>query len=121
MLIYKEWIKIYDFTNKHVGFLQVISCCDDKKNGSSRWICDCDCGIKGVIKTAHCLIYGKNQSCGCYVKQLHSKENTYIRDNDTYIGKTQNGYEFIIDVDDYEKVSKYCWHQHNDGYLKQTK
>ena len=109
----------YDLIGKHIGRLTVVSCCDNNMDGRSKWICKCDCGNKNVIRSTHCLIYGKNQSCGCYVKDFHKKLNDYIFNklDNTYIGITSNGYEFIIDSEDFTLVNKYCWHQHQDGYL----
>ena len=29
-----------------------------------------------------------------------------------------NPYKFIIDKEDYNLVNQYCWHKHQDGYLR---
>lgn len=55
-------------------------------------------------------------------KQLISlakkKQNKYDFFDEYIIGYTRNGYEFYIDLDDYDKVKNYCWHKHQDGYLR---
>ena len=44
--------------------------------------------------------------------------NKYDLSGEFGIGWTQNGYEFYFDKEDYELISQYCWHKHQDGYLR---
>lgn len=55
---------------------------------------------------------------GVFNKNIKRK-NRYVI-GDKYIkGFTKNdNYEFIIDNQDYEEIRKYCWHRHEDGYLR---
>ena len=46
------------------------------------------------------------------------KHNKYIEKNNYFIGETKRGYKFIIDKEDYNLVNQYCWHKHQDGYLR---
>mgnify|MGYP004611461269 FL=1 len=62
-------------------------------------------------------------SCGCYKKetskhsQANKRQNRWIKKDGYYIGITRSGAEFMIDEDDYDSVSKLCWHKGNDGYI----
>ena len=109
-----------DFTGQHIGLLTVLYCDDDKMNKYSYWWCKCDCGNEELFKrSAHCLRYGQNQSCGCYKKTINKKINKYIINSDNTVTIfTNNNDEFIIDYCDLDKIIKYCWHTHQDGYLR---
>lgn len=37
------------------------------------------------------------------------KHNLYYFENDYVVGVTTNGYKFIFDIDDYDKIQKYSW------------
>lgn len=45
-------------------------------------------------------------------------KNKYDLSGEYGIGWTQNGYEFYFDKEDYELIKNYCWHKHQDGYLR---
>lgn len=45
------------------------------------------------------------------------KSNKYKFENDFCIGLLKDGTEFIFDIDDYEKVSKYYWSLNGNGYI----
>lgn len=45
-------------------------------------------------------------------------KNKYDLSGEYGIGWTQNGYEFYFDLDDYNLIQGYCWHKHQDGYLR---
>lgn len=47
--------------------------------------------------------------------------NTYIFTDNFIIGHTNNGKEFYIDIDDYEKIKDYCWHINAQGYVATQK
>ena len=49
----------------------------------------------------------------------NKKENAYdLTSNDYGIGYTEDNYEFIFDKEDINIINKYCWHKHQDGYLR---
>lgn len=48
-----------------------------------------------------------------------NKKNKYKDCGDFYIGYTRNdNYEFYIDKKYYDLIWQYCWHRHQDGYLR---
>ena len=57
---------------------------------------------------------------GAYDKSTaYNKVNKYEEHEDFYIGYTRNGdYEFYIDKKHYGLIWNYCWHRHQDGYLR---
>lgn len=102
--------------------------------------CICDCQqnlppekVKYTYATKNALIRGVNgftkgtiKSCGCLKNELSAARgkdnkitNKYDLTSKEYgIGRTQKGYEFYFDKEDYEIISKYCWHKHQAGYLR---
>ena len=45
--------KAIDETGKKYGYLTVIKRAPNSPNGKAKWVCDCDCGTKGVIVFGH--------------------------------------------------------------------
>lgn len=101
--------------------------------------CICDCQknkiheeIKYTYVRLSSLINGINnkkggiKSCGCLHDELAAKRgknnkrsNIYDLESFDYgVGYLKDGYEFYFDKEDYELISKYCWHKHHDGYLR---
>ena len=57
--------KFIDLTNQRFGRLTVVKFLYyDKKAGSSKWKCKCDCGNEVEVLTS-CLRRGDTKSCGC--------------------------------------------------------
>lgn len=55
-----------DVFGERYGILTVLKYWDIDKNGKSRWLCFCDCGVFKVI-VARSLKAGLTKSCGCQV------------------------------------------------------
>ena len=57
---------------------------------------------------------------GVYNKSTaYNKVNKYEEQDNYYIGYTRNdNYEFYIDKEYYDLIWNYCWHKHQDGYLR---
>lgn len=101
--------------NKY-GKLTVVKKSEEKsKNGSPKWICQCDCGNTTIVERSN-LIKGNVKSCGkCHIT------NTYDLSNEYGIGYLSNGEKFLFDKDDYELIKKYNWSKTGSNYLINTK
>lgn len=94
-------------------------------NGYRMVHCICDCGTERDVDLSN-LKAGISKSCGCYHDEVavqngksNKKENKYdIESNEYGIGWAEDGYTFLFDKDDYELIKDYCWHKHQDGYLR---
>ena len=102
-------------------------------DGKTMCDCVCDCQVckpesdrEHRLVSVHNLKAGTSKSCGCVkkynaqLKNVNKKPNTYklSEDGAYYIGTTHSGYEFYFSVEDYPLISRYCWHKHQDGYLR---
>lgn len=67
----KTWVK--DLTGRKFGRLIVLGLNDQKKNSKWLWKCQCSCG-KIVYCQASNLKNGTTRSCGCYRKELNTKD-----------------------------------------------
>lgn len=84
------------------------------------WICECQCENKTVRSIGGVnLRRGKSKCCGCYKKPY--KTNKYIIEDDYVIGYTFYDEEFLLDLEDLEKVNKYYWHKKPLGYMSSKK
>lgn len=116
--------KVIDLTGQRFGRLQVVSRAQDyiQSNGRHRiaWNCLCDCDNQIVVLGEN-LRTNHTQSCGCLARETASKisrkYNRYIISEGYYIGYTSKGEEFYFDIEDYEKVKKYCWLINACGYV----
>ena len=83
------------------------------------WICQCDCGNFTSVRSGD-LTCNKTMSCGCFRNnKLYNKINpNEYEEFDTYYKGWDRKHEnyFLISKEDYEEVSKYCWHKDNRGY-----
>lgn len=60
--------------NKKFGRLEALYPIDKDKNGVYKWLCLCDCGNTHIARISD-LKSGKILSCGCYSKEVKSKNN----------------------------------------------
>lgn len=100
-----------DLTDQRFGSLIVKTEAGRSKSGDVLWNCICDCG-KITIVTGSNIATGNTKSCGkCYA-------NSYRLSNDGnhMIMTFPNGTEFLMDLDDYERVSAHTWHRTGRGY-----
>lgn len=104
-----------NLVGKRYGKLIVLERTENDKNNKSRWICLCDCGNKCISYESD-LERGHTKSCGCY-KPERKKYNTYDLSGEYGIGYTSKGEEFYFDLDDYDKIKKYCWCMNKKGYV----
>ena len=56
--------------------------------------------------------------CGYKNRKYHKrKDNNFYNNGEYIIGKLKSGENFIVDISDYEKVSKIYWRKTENGYL----
>lgn len=111
-----------DLTGQKFGRLTVIEFagCRRMANDVSRryWACKCDCGNEEIIyESTQVLRAGHALSCGCYKKDILFKSNKYDLSGDFGIGYTSSGRKFYFDLEDFDKISQYCWCFNSKGYL----
>lgn len=123
-----------DLTGKTFGLLTVIEQADDYIAPSSgkhyaRWKCRCGCENQTIIEVMSRSLTRSNgtKSCGC-IKKITSAEhcrsmrkfNIYDVNGEYGVGWTLNtNVEFYFDLEDYDIIKKYCWHERidsKDGY-----
>lgn len=90
------------------------------------WWCQCSCGSEPFVGLGNSVRNGGKKSCGCLhrengVKRGKSskKENEYDLSGEYGVGYCSNtGNEFYFDIEDYDKIKKYCWFEHvnSDNY-----
>ena len=111
-----------DMIGKKYGWLTVIDQYKDKcgKRDAYYCICRCQCGnIKKVL--ADNLRSGGTVSCGCWNRQNHQKRNKYDLSGEYGVGWTTNtNKEFYFDLEDFDKIKNYSWHENKDGYIRTT-
>lgn len=67
-----------DLTGKKFGKLTVIRrVFPNTKNGTSRWLCLCDCGNETTVAVTK-LSRGSTVSCGCYRRRANGKARTRL-------------------------------------------
>lgn len=130
--------KFKDLTGMRFGKLEVI-CREGTQispngNKSVLWKCLCDCQLnKPENERNYTYVITNNltkekgtHSCGCYIKEFNSKNNSkkniYDLTQEYGIGYTYNTdeygrNEFYFDLEDYDKIKDYCWYFGRDNYL----
>lgn len=64
-----------DLTGQTFGYLTALYPLDERRNGNVVWQCKCKCGNDAQVIAAS-LISGKTKSCGCYSREVTTKNNT---------------------------------------------
>ena len=111
--------KFKDLTGQTFGRLTVIERAEDyiSPNGERRvrWKCICSCENHNIVYVITSqLTSGHTKSCGCLQRETASKTmkkyNKYDLSKEYGVGWTSNtNREFYFDLEDYDKVKKYCW------------
>lgn len=129
-----------DMIGKKFNRLTVIEKSDIKnKNGNRLWKCICDCQLElpeeerkytyasksALVRGIEGYKKGTIKSCGCLHREKASinglknkKTNKYDISHEYGIGWTSTDKEFYFDLEDYDLIKQYCWHEHQDGYLR---
>ena len=91
---------IDDLTGKRYGRLVVQSLSNERtKNGKWKWNCVCDCG-NTVCVSGDNLKYGSTKSCGCYRRELNTKD---------IIGQKFNRLTVISKTDQRDRRESIIW------------
>jgi len=78
--------RVLDMTGQRIGRLVVIGRGENDPFGTAKWICQCDCGKKAIIRGTS-LRNGDTRSCGCFRSEadnpkgfIHGRSGTRIYD-----------------------------------------
>ena len=114
--------KFIDLTGQVFDKLKVIERAKNK-NSKTMWLCECECGNKTIVD-GYDLRSNHTRSCGCFQKDNLAMRNK--RDKKKYndynltlsygIGYLSTGEEFLFDLEDYDKIKKFCWN-FSGGYI----
>ena len=119
-----------DLSNERFGKLTVIERAPDKIDKQGRrykyWRCKCSCNRdNNFLAYESNLLLNKTTQCNfCRyenVSKANKKENAYDLSGEYGVGTTFNtNKQFYFDLDDYDKVKKYCWRETPNGYIAST-
>jgi RecJ-like exonuclease len=105
-----------DLTGKVFGKLTVLQQTDDYINKKgihhAMWLCQCACGNTTTVLGTDLTRKDKKHivSCGhCY-----SNYRLFRDYGECYM---KNGIVCLFDIEDYDKIKEYHWHQNSDGYV----
>lgn len=118
---------IKDLTGMKFGRLTVIGRAAnfERSDGGIRikWLCKCECGNECEALGEN-LVRGATQSCGCLrterFKNRNKSENEYFFNDDCGVCLTPDGYTFMFDKEDFERIKPYRWTATADGYIRTT-
>ena len=125
--------KAQDLTGLVFGRWKVLERAENRYYSNGRQAvyskCQCQCSngtIRDVLATT--LKTGKSVSCGCYQKEIaaqtiaevRNKYNAYVVHDDYVILYTYKNEPFFVDIEDFGRIHKYCWHKNDNGYLVTT-
>lgn len=109
-----------DLIGQKFGQLTVIRKTEERICGQIVWECKCDCGtivkaIGGNLKN------GSVKRCNnCRIDRVRTarKKNDFeVVGNTVYVSLSNTTDKFICDLDDWEKLKKYCWFKEVQGYV----
>lgn len=93
-----------DLIGQKFGRLTVIKRVENSKNGSTRWLCRCECGNEKIVLSSH-LKSHKIQSCGCLFKEKLIQRNLIHGKTNTKIFKVWQG------------IKNRCFNKNSDKYI----
>ncbi|GHU70004.1 hypothetical protein FACS1894184_14840 [Clostridia bacterium] len=98
-----------DMIGKVYNRLTVVEQAGKSRCGDNMYVCICECGRKTTIRGAD-LRSGHTKSCGHCLG--------YAYDGNGITGFDLHGRQFIVDLDDWDKIKGYQWHVIEGGYVK---
>ena len=118
--------KLNDITGMMFGNWKVLERIDDYISPSgyrkTQYLCECQCSERTIKpQLAANLIKHKTLSCGCLkgsnISKSKIRRNEYNLNGKYGVGYTSSGGEFYFDLEDYELIKNYCWHEDKAGYI----
>lgn len=111
-----------DLIGQKFGRLTVIKKSENKTKGTVLWLCKCDCNGNEKEYRGSNLKNGATKSCGCYQKQVVSRNGKKYNKYDLYkeygIGYTSKEEEFYFDLEKLKLIDNYCWCKDSkNGYI----
>lgn len=120
-----------NYVGKRFGKLTVIEdlgCYfkDNSKRKRHYLKCICDCGNEKIC-SLDSVKYGHTTSCGCIKREStiksnisRKKYNQYYVDakNIVYVKLSNCDDEMLCDIEDWNKLKKYCWYKNRHGYAQ---
>lgn len=107
-----------DITNKKFGRLTAIRRTDKRENttGSIIWECRCECG-NVIYVAANALISGNTTSCGCYKKEVTSKNLKKAREKSYIDGTSINAITNKVRSDNTSGVKGIYWNKRQKNWV----
>lgn len=90
---------------------------NEVKSGKKYFDVICDCGVSRVARADHIK---RGLKCKCNnnsSKPKESKKNSFVELVDCYEFTATNGSKFVVDKDDFDRVSVFNWYQDKKGYF----
>jgi len=105
-----------DLTGQKFGKLTVIREYGTTPDGKFLWECECECGKSSVVRGTY-LKSGHTKTCG----ECFKNEYTLFPEDGYAIGTTARGIDFVVDIEDLEKVRPVLWrYTEPQGYIQGT-
>jgi hypothetical protein len=107
-------MKKVDYIGKTFGKLTVLS--QHRAAGRTLAVCRCECS--NIVTTRmDSLVRGTTTSCGCYGNQFHNKHIAWKQENNYMVGVTNQGKEFLFDMEDLPVALSQNWVIDNNNYV----
>ena len=118
--------RVIDLTNQEFNRLTAKRLVGRDKWGQTLWECECSCkDHKIIIVRAGDLKSGRVKSCGCLLiehakgqAEKNYKPNSFMVTEDPKVSlmTDSRGNSTFVDTEDVERLSKFCWYKHTNGY-----
>lgn len=107
-----------DITNKKFGRLTAIRRTDKRENitGSIIWECKCECG-NVIYVAANALQAGNTTSCGCYKKEVTSRNLKKAREKSYIDGTSINAITNKVRSDNTSGVKGIYWNKRQKNWV----
>ena len=101
--------KRINLIGKRFGRWTVLEKTEERISGSIVWLCECDCGKIGKVRTA-ILKNGESKSCGCFQRYVVKKTGNLIKH-----GHARRNYKSYT-YNTWEAMKTRCLNENNKDY-----